>query len=253
MSPVVSSTARPSDGERPVRGLLLLLESFGIVADVDGVPPRGVVYERVSETAKALTNGRRLELLELLAQRERPVEALSRLVGSTMSTTSANLQVLRRAGLVGTRREGTTIFYFLSGDDVASLVVALKSVSLRHSAAVRDLWHDLSEGVAVSSRREVVAQREGQDAWFVLDVRPAEEFAAGHFPGAVSIPLDDLEARVDEVPRDRRVTVYCRGEFCTLAREAAAYLRGCGVEASAMDEGVLEWRGGYGVLLDDSA
>lgn len=216
-------------------------------------PVKSDGYQRLAETAKALTNGRRLEILELLAQRERSVEALAHLSGSAMSTTSSNLQILRRAGMVRTRREATTIYYSLSGDDVANLVSVLKEVAIRHSPALHEFRRNRADAGAVLSGRQVHAERADEDAFFVLDVRPVEEYDAGHFPGAVSIPLAELPDRVGEVPADRAVTVYCRGEFCMLARQAADFLRERGIDAAAIDEGVLEWRGEQTMVLDVSA
>lgn len=207
-------------------------------------------YDALADTAKALTNPSRLRLLELLAQRERSVEVLARLAGRAVSTTSANLQVLRRAGLVTTRRQGTTIVYALAGDDVAGLVVALKRIAHRYSPV---LHHHASPDTATDTGEPTHETATPYRSGIMLDVRPIEEYAAGHYPGAMSIPLEELPERIAEVPVDRAVTVYCRGEFCTLAREAATLLRGHGLDAVAMDEGVLEWRADPRVVLDVTA
>lgn len=228
--------------------------SDGIVRHVEKETTKSEVYVRLAEVAKTLTNGLRLEILELLAQCEEPVEALARLTGSTMSTTSANLQVLRRNGLVSTRRAGTTIFYSLAGPDVAELVVCLKSVAVAHSSQARELWRaHTSDGRTVPAADVTRGLETANEPWFVLDVRPNAEYAAGHFPGAVSIPLGELTDRAEEVPTDQMVVVYCRGEFCVQARDAARFLRSRGVDAAAMDEGVLEWRASGSVALDVTA
>ncbi|CAN5297753.1 metalloregulator ArsR/SmtB family transcription factor [soil metagenome] len=214
-------------------------------------PGKAPIYERLAHLAKAMANGKRLELLELVSQGEQSVDALARLSGSAVTTTSAQLQVLRRVGLVSTRRQGTTIFYSLAGDDVAALMVQMKAVGLKHSAEVRDAWRSQQgDGAKVVSLHSL--QSAGGTV-FMLDVRPSAEFTSGHFPGAVSIPLTELPGRTDEVPTDRPVVVYCRGEFCTLAREAAVLLSRLGVDAAAMDEGVLEWRADESMVLHASA
>lgn len=212
---------------------------------------KSAVYERLAGVAKALGNATRLELLELVSQGEQSVEGLARLSGTAVTTTSANLQVLRRFGLVATRRQGSTVFYSLAADDVATLMVVLKAVGLNHSTEVRSAWSDQERDGAPTVSSEIV--RGDASALFILDVRPAHEFAAGHFPGAVSVPLEDLATRTDEIPLDRKVVVYCRGEFCTLARQAAVMLRDRGVDAAAMDEGIMEWRADNQVVLDASA
>ena len=209
------------------------------------------VYEELAATLKALASGRRLELIELLAQGEHSVELLARMSASALTTTSANLQVLKRAGLVETRREGTTIHYRLAGDDVAELFLAAKRVGLARSPELRERAAAYL-AVSTSTGREPVlidADQFDGDA-VLLDVRPAIEYDGGHLAGAVSIPLEELLSRHTEIPSDRAVVVYCRGEFCRLARQAAAWLCEHGYDAKAMDEGVIEWRVDPNVDLD---
>jgi len=201
------------------------------------------LYDRVAQLGKAVSHGTRLEMLELLAQAEQNVEDLARITENSITTTSSHLQVLKRAGLVKTRRAGTRIFYRLASEDVAGLFVALKSVAASVLPAALEQQDSSCSDVPVIRTLAVT-----RDA-FMLDVRPAREFTAGHFPGAVSIPLGQLEERIEEVPTDCRVIVYCRGEFCVLARDAARTLRAHGVDAFAMDEGVLEWRASGAVDL----
>jgi rhodanese-related sulfurtransferase/DNA-binding transcriptional ArsR family regulator len=205
------------------------------------------VYDSFAAVLKALAHGRRLELVELLAQGEHSVDALARMTGVGVSTVSANLQTLKQAGLVETRRDGTTIHYRLAGDDVAELYVAAKRVGLRRSAALRSSV-DSYLGAAATAPRAAPADVTEDAA--ILDVRPAIEYEAGHLPGAVSIPLADLATRWTELPAGRRVVVYCRGEFCRMAREAADWLCANGVDAAAMEEGVVEWRASGRVQLD---
>ena len=200
------------------------------------------VFDALASLVKALGNGRRLELVELLAQGEHSVDDLARMSGMALTTTSAHLQTLKSAGLVRTRRERTTIHYRLAGDDVAELFVAAKRVGLARSPELREALHlylaEADEGTSVPTI-DAAAVTSGMT---VVDVRPAQEYADGHFPGAVSIPLADLTDRTGQIPPDRPVVLYCRGELCRLARQAAHQLRQRGFDAVAMDDGVLEWR-----------
>lgn len=213
------------------------------------------VYDQLARVAHAMANGKRLHLLELLAQSERSVELLARDAGLGMTSVSSHLQILRTAGLVRTRRAGTAVFYRLSGPDVAELFVTMKEVGLAQSPALRAvvgryLSGDQDTGTVVPViGRSAVA---GTDV-VMLDVRPSHEYDAGHYPGALSIPLDELAGRIAEVPLGNPVVVYCRGEFCKLAGDAARMLRAVGIDAAAMDEGVLEWRASSDVVLDATA
>lgn len=205
------------------------------------------VFDSFAIVVKALANGRRLELVELLAQGEHSVDTLARMSGMAVTTASAHLQSLKQSGVVRTRRERTTIYYRLAGDDVAELYLAAKRVALQHSPALRHvvagyLGHP-------SSRAQTIDPAAVTSEMTIIDVRPAEEFSAGHFPGALSIPLAELAERYDEI-RGGEVVVYCRGEFCRMAREAAAWLCDRGIDAKAMDEGVVEWRATKDVTLD---
>lgn len=198
------------------------------------------LYASFAAVLKALANGHRLELIELLAQGEHSVDALARMSGMAVTTTSMHLQSLKQAGLVRTRRERTTVHYRLAGDDVAELYVAAKRVGLHRSAQLRDTAAAyLTQPRLAAPMIDPSAVTSGMT---VLDVRPRGEFDAGHFPGAVSIPLDELGERYRELPEQGEIVVYCRGEFCRMAREAAHWLRERGIDAKAMDEGVVEWR-----------
>lgn len=211
------------------------------------------VFDALASLVKALGNGRRLELVELLAQGEHSVDDLARMSGMALTTTSAHLQTLKAAGLVCTRRERTTIHYRLAGDDVAQLFVAAKRVGLARSPKLRDTLHGyLSEadGGVPAPTIDAAAVTSGMT---VVDVRPAQEYADGHFPGAVSIPLADLTDHTGQLPLDRPVVIYCRGELCRLARQAAHQLRQQGFDAVAMDDGVLEWRSSGAVDLEGVA
>lgn len=215
-----------------------------------GNTTKGDVFDGLARLVKALANGRRLELVELIGQGEHSVEELARMSGMALTTTSAHLQTLKQAGLVRTRRERTTIHYRLAGDDVAELYVAAKRVGLLRSPELRHVVQDYLADAPGLTDIPTVDPAAVTSAMTVVDVRPATEFDAGHFPGAVSIPLAELAHRAHELPTDRTVVVYCRGEFCRLAREAASLLRGRGWDAAAMDEGVIEWRASKVVDLD---
>jgi DNA-binding transcriptional ArsR family regulator/rhodanese-related sulfurtransferase len=200
------------------------------------------VYEGVARVAQALASGTRLKMLELLAQRERPVQDVSDAAGLNVTTASAHLQVLREAGLVASRRDGRQIFYRLAGDDVAALMVELADVAERRRPSVRaDLAEALPlDGIRLMSRSELVAASKRGDV-VVLDVRPADEYAAGHLKGAVSIPLAELADRLDEIPADAEVVAYCRGRYCVLSHEAVRLLESNGVSARLAEDGIAEW------------
>ena len=206
------------------------------------------VFTAFAEVLKAVANPRRLELLELLAQGEHSVEALARMSGQGVTTTSASLQSLRRAGLVTTRRERTYVFYRLAGDDVAELYTAAKRVAL---ARYPQLQHalDVYRGMLDTAVPEMVPAAVTADM-LVIDVRPRCEYDAGHLPGAISMPMDEFDDASAEIALDSTVVLYCRGELCRLAREAAGRLRERGIDARVLDEGVIEWRATKEVALD---
>jgi len=201
------------------------------------------LFEQLARVGKALGSGKRLELLDLLAQGERSVEALARAAGLGVTTASSHLQMLRQAGLVGTRREGTRIFYRLAGPDVADLYARVRDVAAGHLPDVRAasqayLGADAGEPI---DRDELMRRAEAGEL-VVLDVRPSEEYVAGHIPGAVSIPVDQLPERLAELPADVEVVAYCRGRFCVFAHEAVRILTTAGHTARRLDDGMLEWR-----------
>ncbi len=208
------------------------------------------VVDALAAVVKAMANGHRLELIELLAQGEHPVERLARMAGMGVTSTSAHLQVLKRAGLVTTRREGTTVHHRLAGDDVAELYVAVKRVAMGRSAVLRDRFRAFMDQPAAGPEASTIRPEDVTAEMTVLDVRPHDEYLAGHLPGAVSIPFSELPERYGELPSDRHVVLYCRGQFCRFAREGAAWLRERGIRAVAMDQGVVELRADGGVVLD---
>lgn len=217
-----------------------------------GEDTRKEVFDHFAEAIKAISSGRRLELLETLAQGEHTVEVLARKTGLAVTTASNNLQTLKRAGFVATRRDGTSIHYRLAGNDVLELFVAAKRVALRRYPALADSLQTYLGSTAEEEGVSIDPAHVTADM-YVLDVRPQQEYDAAHFPGAASIPADELPQRHGEVPRDKQVVVYCRGELCRLARDAAALLREHGVQAQAMDEGITEWRASKEFPLDHTA
>lgn len=201
------------------------------------------LYEAFAATGKALASGKRLELLDLLAQGERTVDALAKAAGLNLTTASAHLQCLKQAGLVATRRDGVRIHYRLAGDDVAQLLALLRQVAERHQAAVpaaRDAHLGVDGAQEIS--RDQLRERAEAGHVLVLDVRPVEEYLAGHIPGAVSLPVDELAARIDELPAEADIVVYCRGEYCVLAYDAVRLLAAQGRRAIRLNDGMLEWR-----------
>ena len=208
------------------------------------------LFSQFARVAKALANGNRLEILEFLAQGERSVDALAKVSGLTVANTSQHLQQLRQAGLVTTRKQGVTVYYRLSDDDVVALLSMLRQVAERHLADVDRLvrsYLTVKDSLEPIPARELLARaRDGLVT--VLDVRPREEYAAGHLPGAVNIPLAELEQRLKDLDPAQDVVAYCRGPHCVLAFEAVARLRRRGLKARRLEEGFPEWkRAGYPV------
>ena len=200
--------------------------------------------EQFARVAKALASPRRIELLDLLAQGERSVEALAAAADMTLALASSHLQVLRAARLVERRREGARVLYRLSGDETYRLLAALRDVARARLAEVEQLVttyltdHDRLEPV---SREELAARLAAGEA-VVLDVRPHQEYQAGHVAGARSIPVEELEARLAELPADQEIIAYCRGPYCLFAPTAVETLRRHGYRARRLVEGFPEWR-----------
>ncbi len=212
---------------------------------VEKSPAKARLYEAFAASGKALANASRLELLDLLAQGERTVDALSKAAGLNVTTASAHLQTLKASGFVATRRDGVRIFYRLAGDDVAQVFALLRKVAEAHQAQVPAARDDylLGGGHPVDAiDRAELADRAARGAAVVLDVRPREEYAAGHIPGAMSIPIDELAERIAELPVDTEIVVYCRGEYCAFAYDAVRLLTDHGRRAIRLNDGMLEWR-----------
>ena len=202
------------------------------------------LFSQFARVAKAMSNGYRLELLEFLAQGERSVDALAQVSGLTLANTSQHLQQLRQAGLVTNRKEGHKVYYRLSGMDVSALLGSLREVAERRLADVDRLVDDY---LKVKDSLEPVPaaqllERVRDGLVTVLDVRPPEEYAAGHLPGAINIPLKELEKHLDEFDPSQEIVAYCRGPHCVLAFDAVSRLREKGVNARRLDGGLPEWR-----------
>ncbi len=202
------------------------------------------LFAQFARVGKAFSNGNRLELLEFLAQGERSVEELSKVAGLTLANTSQHLQLLRQAGLVATRKQGLKVFYRISGDDVIELFGVLRHVAERHVAEVDRLvttYLTVKDSLEPIPRTELLSRvRDGLVT--VLDVRPAEEYAAGHVLGAVNIPLHELEQRLEELGKNQEIVAYCRGPHCVLAFDAVARLRKKGLKARRLEDGYPEWK-----------
>ncbi len=202
------------------------------------------LYEQLARIGKAVASPGRVELLDLLCQGERSVEALARTSGMSVTNTSQHLQTLKAARLVDTRREGARIFYRLAGDEVCRFLASLRGLARARLAEVEQAVRDTLEHpdrLEPVSRAELLERMRGGDV-VVLDVRPSEEYAAGHIPGAISIPLAELEHRLDRLPRGAEIVAYCRGPFCLLAPRAIDLLQASGLRARRLEDGLPEWR-----------
>jgi ArsR family transcriptional regulator len=206
--------------------------------------PKRAVLAGFAEVARALGHGHRLEILEQLAQGERSVEAVAERAGLSIANASQHLRLMRQAGLLASRRDGKRIFYGLSDPAVLDALAALRKVAERNSAQVRDVigsYFHARDALEPVPRNEL-ARRLKDDLVTVLDVRPADEYAAGHLPKAVNIPLRELSRRLREIPKGREIVAYCRGPYCVLAFEAVALLRGRGFKIRRLEDGYPEWK-----------
>lgn len=205
-------------------------------------PPESRINEQLARVGKAFGSPRRIEVLQLLSQGERSVEALALAIRSGLANTSGHLQILRQAGLVQTRREGTKVFYRLADDDVARFLLALGNLARHRLAEVEQLLASYLESSDTVPASEDVLELQKKGRVTILDVRPAVEHESGHIPGAVSIPLDELATRMDELSKRREVVVYCRGPYSSLSTEAVRALKDAGFRAERLDVGFPEWR-----------
>src|SRR5262252_1264295 len=206
--------------------------------------PKRELFVQFAAVAKAVGNEHRLELLELVAQGERTVEALASRTGLSIANASQHLQHLRRAGLLKSRRQGKFVYYTLADDGILDVLTALRRIAERNVAeverVVRSYFNKLDDLEPVTRKQLLKLIRQGEVT--VLDVRPPDEFALGHVPGAVNIPLRALKEQLAEINPDREIVAYCRGEYCVLSFEAVALLRARGFKARRLEEGLPEWR-----------
>lgn len=205
---------------------------------------KDAIYEQLARIGKATAAPKRLELLDLLSQGPRTVEALAEHAAITVANASQHLQVLRAARLVDARKKGLFVEYRLTDDDVGRFFLALRTVAESRLAEIERVTREYleSRGAMEAVDGEELLRRVQEGEVTVLDVRPAEEYRAGHLPGAVSIPLDELELRVRELPKRRAIVAYCRGPYCVMALEAVELLRKKGLRADRLETGVVEWR-----------
>ncbi len=201
------------------------------------------LYEQLARIGKVIVNPKRIELLDLLCQGERNVEALAVTAGLKITTASAHLQIMRAARLVEIRREGTHVYYRAASEEVCLFVSALGELARARLAEVERIMQDIAIGGDTErvSRTELLNRVRRGDV-VVLDVRPTEEYEAGHIPGAYSIPLEHLEARLDGINPNVEVVAYCRGPLCLLAPQAVDILRKRGYRARCLEDGMPEWR-----------
>ncbi len=202
------------------------------------------LFSQFARIGKALSHANRLELLEFIAQGERSVDELANISGLTVANTSQHLQHLRQAGLVISHKEGLKVYYQLSGDDVITLLDTVRDVAERHIAEVDKLvntYLTVKDDLEPLPRQELL-ERAKQGLVTVLDVRPAEEYAAGHVPGAINVPLSELENYLKKLDTQQEIVAYCRGPHCILAFDAVATLRNKGLKARRLQDGFPEWK-----------
>jgi len=202
------------------------------------------IFTNLARIGTALSSPTRIEFLELLAQAERNVEQLANLTGTTVANTSQHLQKLRQAGLIVGRKEGLYVFYRLAGDQVVGLLSALGQVGEAYLAEVERivrLYLTQKDDLEPVPAKELL-ERARKGLVTVLDVRPPEEYAAGHLPGAINIPIHELEKRLRDLPKGREVVAYCRGPYCLMSYDAVAMLRKKGMKARRLEAGMPEWR-----------
>jgi rhodanese-related sulfurtransferase/DNA-binding transcriptional ArsR family regulator len=206
--------------------------------------PKRDVFHNLARIGTALSSPVRLEFLELLAQGERSVDQLATLTGASVANTSQHLQKLKAAGLILGRKEGQYVYYRLAGDEIVELLGALGKAGEAYLAEVERtvrLYYAAKDDLEPVPARELL-ERAKKGLVTVLDVRPPEEFAAGHVPGAVNIPVHELEKRLAELPRRREVVAYCRGPYCLMSYDAVVLLRKKGLKARRLKDGLPEWR-----------
>ncbi|GMQ93679.1 MAG: metalloregulator ArsR/SmtB family transcription factor [Acidimicrobiia bacterium] len=215
-----------------------------MVEDHTGRLAKEGLYEQFARIGKAVGNPKRIELLDLLCQGERSVEVLAQTASMGVTSTSAHLKVLREARLVETRREGTRVFYRMADETVCGFFSSLRALASDRYAEVNQLMQDYFEArdeLDPVGRAELIARADDESV-IVLDVRPGEEYEAGHIPGAISMPLEELEQRLSSLRKDAEIVAYCRGPYCVLAPQALELLHSHGFAARRLEDGLPEWR-----------
>ncbi len=212
------------------------------MSSINGIKQR--LFSQYARIAKALSSPNRLEILDFLAQGERNVESLAQSAGLSVANTSQHLQQLRQAGLVSARKQGLQVHYRLASDEVVALLAVLRGTAEKHIAEVDrliDTYLTVKDDLEPVPRDELLNRvRDGLVT--IVDVRPPEEYAAGHVPGAINVPLSALDDTLASLPREREVVAYCRGPYCVLAYDAVARLRSKGFKARRLQDGFPEWR-----------
>lgn len=221
---------------------------------MSGSSPKKDLFDQLAGVAKALSHPVRLDLIEHLGQGERSVEALAELVGHSLANTSHHLLILRRAGIAEATKQGKHVFYRLSGDDVIDLLGSLRITAERHNKEVKHVlsgYFRSRDDMEALSREELL--RRAKDGLVtILDLRPPNEFEAGHLPKAINVQLAELDKRLEDLPIDHEIIAYCRGAYCVLSFEAVAELRKKGFKARRLEEGYPEWKAA-GLPVDTSA
>jgi rhodanese-related sulfurtransferase len=218
------------------------LSSDRLNSNVAGRAEKDALFEAIALMGKAFASPVRLELLDLLAQTPRTVDELAKASGQSTANTSQHLQALHAAGMVTRAREGTSVRYSLAGDPALRLWLALRDASISQLAEVERAARDyLGDDVEEIDRDELIARLRAGDI-VLVDVRPPEEYEAGHIEGARSIPIEDLEKRLAELPTDQEIVAYCRGPFCAYAHEAVRRMRAAGLQARRLEDGWPEWQ-----------
>ncbi|WP_247042227.1 ArsR/SmtB family transcription factor [Arthrobacter rhizosphaerae] len=202
------------------------------------------LFDGFASVAKVMSSGRRAEIVDVLAQGERPVDEISREIRQSIANTSQHLQLLLRAGLVKSRRDGTRIYYSLSGPAVIRLWAAVRDVAVEHLAELDDLATSYlgDRSSLTTMTRDELRERIGDGDLMLIDVRPEAEFRAGHIAGAASVTIKELETRLDQLPNDRLIVAYCRGPYCVYADNAVRILTRHGMKAARLEEGFPEWK-----------
>lgn len=205
---------------------------------------KDAIYEQLARIGKAVSAPKRIELLEILGQGPRTVEALAKLADLSVANASQHLKALRGARLVEAEKKGLFVEYRLADDSVGRYLLSTQTLADARLAEIRQLTRDFLEkrGALEPVNREELLRRVRAGEVIVLDVRPSEEYAAGHIPGAVSVPISELKSRLKELPQGKEIVAYCRGPYCIMSIEAVELLRKRGYRALRMEQGVLDWR-----------